>query len=34
MPICTAMDAVLNQNADIDATIQGMLGRPYRPEQG
>ncbi|MBT3330274.1 MAG: NAD(P)-dependent glycerol-3-phosphate dehydrogenase [Rhodospirillaceae bacterium] len=34
MPICTAMDDVLNKAADIDATIQGMLGRPYRPEQG
>jgi glycerol-3-phosphate dehydrogenase (NAD(P)+) len=32
MPICTAMDGVLNYMADIDATIRGMLGRPYRPE--
>jgi len=32
MPICTAMDGVLNYMADIDATIRGLLGRPYRPE--
>ncbi len=34
MPICTAMDGVLNYMADIDATIKGMLERPYRAEQG
>ena len=32
MPICTAMDGVLNYMADIDATIQGLLARPYRTE--
>ncbi len=32
MPICAAMDGVLNYLADIDATIQGLLGRPYRAE--
>ncbi|MDP6024159.1 MAG: NAD(P)H-dependent glycerol-3-phosphate dehydrogenase [Alphaproteobacteria bacterium] len=34
MPICTAMDGVLNYMADIDATIKGMLERPYRAEHG
>ncbi len=34
MPICTAMDGVLNYMADIDATIEGMLERPYRAEHG
>ncbi len=34
MPICTAMDGVLNYMADIDATIRGMLERPYRAEHG
>ncbi len=33
MPICVAMDGVLNHEADIDATIRGLLGRPYRAEQ-
>jgi len=28
------MDGVLNYMADIDATIKGMLERPYRAEQG
>jgi glycerol-3-phosphate dehydrogenase (NAD(P)+) len=32
MPICTAMDGVLNYMADIDATIYGLLGRPFRAE--
>ena len=34
MPICTAMDGVLNYAADIDATIKGMLERPFKPELG
>jgi hypothetical protein len=34
MPICTAMDGVLNYDADINATIKGMLERPFKPEQG
>ncbi len=28
MPICAAVDAVLNRAADIDATIAGLLARP------
>ena len=34
MPICTAIDGVLNYEADINATIKGMLERPFKPEQG
>jgi glycerol-3-phosphate dehydrogenase (NAD(P)+) len=33
MPICVAMDGILNYEADIDATIRGLLGRPYRAER-
>lgn len=32
MPICLAVDRVLNHNADIDATIQGLLSRPVTME--
>ncbi len=32
MPICFAVDAVLNQNADIDSTIEGLLSRPVTME--
>jgi glycerol-3-phosphate dehydrogenase (NAD(P)+) len=32
MPICFAVDDVLNHNADIDATIQGLLSRPVTME--
>jgi glycerol-3-phosphate dehydrogenase (NAD(P)+) len=32
MPICFAVDAVLNAGADLDATIAGLLARPFRPE--
>ncbi len=32
MPICAAVDAVLNRNADLDETIAGLLSRPFRPE--
>jgi len=34
MPICGAMDRILNQGADLDDTIKDLLGRPYRPELG
>jgi glycerol-3-phosphate dehydrogenase (NAD(P)+) len=34
MPIAAAVDAVLNLNADIDATIAGLLQRPFRAEFG
>ncbi len=34
MPIATAVDAVLNRGADLDATIAGLLDRPFRAEQG
>lgn len=32
MPICAAVDAVLNRGADIDAEIKGLLARPFKPE--
>ncbi len=34
MPIATAVDAVLNRGADLDATIASLLARPFRAEQG
>jgi glycerol-3-phosphate dehydrogenase (NAD(P)+) len=34
MPIAGAVDAVLNRGADIDATIAGLLQRPFRAESG
>lgn len=32
MPICFAVDAVVNHGADIDTTIAGLLARPLREE--
>jgi glycerol-3-phosphate dehydrogenase (NAD(P)+) len=32
MPICVAVDGVLNHFADLDATIEGLLARPYGTE--
>lgn len=32
MPICAAVDAVLNGGADLDATIAGLLARPRKEE--
>ncbi len=32
MPICAAVDAVLNRGADINETIAGLLERPFRAE--
>lgn len=32
MPICAAVDEVLNRNADIDVTIAGLLARPTGSE--
>ena len=32
MPICVAVDGVLNHFADLDATIEGLLARPYTTE--
>ena len=32
MPICTAVDAVLNRGADLDGTIEGLLARPRKAE--
>jgi len=32
MPICTAVDAILNQGAGLDETIRGLLSRPFREE--
>ena len=34
MPIAAAVDAVLNRSADLDATISGLLTRPFRAERG
>jgi glycerol-3-phosphate dehydrogenase (NAD(P)+) len=34
MPICTAVDQVINHHADIDTTIAGLLSRPFRAESG
>lgn len=32
MPICAAVDQVINHGADIDTAIEGLLNRPFRPE--
>jgi glycerol-3-phosphate dehydrogenase (NAD(P)+) len=32
LPICAAIDTILHDNADIDATIADVLARPFRPE--
>jgi glycerol-3-phosphate dehydrogenase (NAD(P)+) len=32
MPIARAIDQIVNQGADIDATIAGVLARPFRAE--
>ncbi|MBT7944407.1 MAG: NAD(P)-dependent glycerol-3-phosphate dehydrogenase [Alphaproteobacteria bacterium] len=32
MPICLAVDGILNHEADIDATIAGLLSRPVKAE--
>jgi glycerol-3-phosphate dehydrogenase (NAD(P)+) len=32
MPICAAVDAVLNHAADLDETIAGLLARPQKAE--
>lgn len=32
MPICTAVDAILNRGAGLDETIEGLLSRPFRGE--
>lgn len=32
VPICTAVDGILNNSADIDATITGLMARPVGPE--
>ncbi len=34
MPICLAVDGILNRGADIDAAIQGLLSRPVTVEAG
>lgn len=34
MPICAAVDQVINHGADIDAAIAGLLSRPFRAESG
>lgn len=34
MPICSAVDQVINHGADIDLAIAGLLSRPFRPESG
>lgn len=32
MPLCAAVDAILNRGAGLDATIDGLLSRPFREE--
>ncbi len=32
LPICSAIDTILHDNADIDVTIAGVLARPFRSE--
>ena len=32
MPICQAVDAVVNRGADLDSTIAALLGRPFKAE--
>ncbi|HYG86352.1 MAG TPA: NAD(P)H-dependent glycerol-3-phosphate dehydrogenase [Azospirillum sp.] len=32
MPICAAVDAILNRGASVDDTVQGLLSRPFREE--
>jgi glycerol-3-phosphate dehydrogenase (NAD(P)+) len=32
LPICSAVDGVLNHGANIDATINGLLARPLKAE--
>ena len=32
MPICSAVDSVLNRAADLDVTIAGLLSRPFKAE--
>jgi len=32
MPLCLAVDSILNHFADIDATIEGLLSRPMKQE--
>ncbi|MGC2854616.1 NAD(P)H-dependent glycerol-3-phosphate dehydrogenase [Novispirillum sp. DQ9] len=32
MPLCGAVDALLNRGADLDAVIEGLLTRPFRGE--
>ncbi len=34
MPICLAVDGILNHGADIDGTIEGLLSRPVTVEAG
>jgi glycerol-3-phosphate dehydrogenase (NAD(P)+) len=34
MPICRAVDAILNGGAGVDETIRGLLARPFRHEAG
>lgn len=33
MPLCAAVDAVLNEGADIDETITAVMARPFRAEE-
>ena len=32
MPICAAIDAILNRGADVPATIAALMSRPFKPE--
>ena len=33
MPICAAVDQVINHGAEIDSAIMDLLNRPFRPER-
>lgn len=32
MPLCQAVDALLNHGADLEAMIDGLMARPFKPE--
>ena len=34
MPICLAIDGIVNHHAGIDTTIRNLLARPFRSEIG
>jgi glycerol-3-phosphate dehydrogenase (NAD(P)+) len=34
MPLCAAVDAIVNRGTDIGEVIHGLLSRPFRSEAG